>query len=248
MKRQHILKFLYSFLFLIVASMVQSQEKKAVDSIQKQKFQQRYGLRIGTDLYKLTRSSYDKNYTGIELVGDVRFSKDYYIAVELGNENITKQEVNLNFTTKGTYIKAGFDYNLHENWLNQENMIYVGMRYGISAMSQTLNSYRIYNSSPYFGQSQLITESQKFDGLSAQWIEVLAGLKTRVFNNIFVGFCFRGNILISNVAPNEFDNLYIPGFNRTYDGSFGVGFNYTVSYLIPVYKKKFKASKIVKKS
>ena len=32
--------------------------------------------------------------------------------------------------------------------------------------------------------------------------------------------------------------LYIPGFNRTYDGSFGVGFNYTVSYFIPIYKKK----------
>lgn len=247
MKPQHISKFLFSFLFLIVTFIIHSQEIKATDTIQKQKFPQRYGLRVGADLYKLTRSSYDKNYTGIELVGDIRFSKDYYIAVELGNENITKQEVNLNFTTKGSYIKAGFDYNLHENWLNQENMIYVGMRYGISSMSQTLNSYRIYNSSPYFGQSQLITDGVKFDGLSAQWIEVLAGIKTRVFNNIFVGFSFRGNVLISNVKPEGFDNLYVPGFNRTYNGSFGVGFNYTVSYLIPVYKKKFKKINLEKK-
>jgi hypothetical protein len=35
--------------------------------------------------------------------------------------------------------------------------------------------------------------------------------------------------------------LYIPGFNRTYDGDFGVGFNYTVSYFIPLYKKKVTA-------
>jgi hypothetical protein len=41
-----------------------------------------------------------------------------------------------------------------------------------------------------------------------------------------------------NNKPSGFDNLYIPGFNRTYDGSFGVGFNYTVSYFIPLYKKK----------
>ncbi len=247
MKRPRISKFLFSILLLIATITFQSQEKKATDTIVKPQYPQRYGIRVGADLFKLTRSFYDKNYTGIELVGDFRLLKDYYIAAELGNENITVQEDNLNFTTKGTYIKAGFDYNLHQNWLNQENMIYVGMRYGIAAMSQTLNSYKIYNSSPYFGQSQLITESQEFKGLSAQWIEVLAGIKTRVYNNIFVGFSFHGNILISNVKPEGFDNLYVPGFNRTYDGSFGVGFNYTVSYLIPIYKKKTKKVDIVKK-
>ena len=44
--------------------------------------------------------------------------------------------------------------------------------------------------------------------------------------------------LVSNKTPDNFDNLYIPGFNRTYNGDFGVGFNYTVSYFIPIYKKK----------
>ena len=45
-------------------------------------------------------------------------------------------------------------------------------------------------------------------------------------------------MLISNKQPDNFENLYIPGFNRTYNGNFGVGFNYSVSYLIPIYKKK----------
>jgi hypothetical protein len=45
------------------------------------------------------------------------------------------------------------------------------------------------------------------------------------------------NRLVSNKSRN-FDNLYIPGFNRTYDGDFGVGLNYTVSYFIPIFKKK----------
>jgi hypothetical protein len=49
--------------------------------------------------------------------------------------------------------------------------------------------------------------------------------------------------LISQKIPNNFDNLYIPGFNRTYDGAFGVGFNYTVSYFIPLYKATVKAKK-----
>ncbi len=40
------------------------------------------------------------------------------------------------------------------------------------------------------------------------------------------------------LPSQEFDNLYIPGFNRTYDFSeFGAGFGYGISYLIPIYKK-----------
>lgn len=247
MKRRHISKFLFSISLLIVTNSFHSQEKKEIDSVTTKQYPQRYGLRVGADLFKLSRSFYDPNYQGLELVGDFRFSKLYYIAAEIGNENITVQEDNLNFTTKGSYLKVGFDYNLHQNWLNQENMIYVGLRYGIAAMSQTRNSYRIYNASPYFGQSQLISDGLEFSGLSAQWAEVVAGIKTRLFNNVFVGFSFRGNILLLNNKPTGFDNLYITGYNRTYNGSFGVGFNYSVSYMLPVYKKKPKAARVVTK-
>ena len=83
-----------------------------------------------------------------------------------------------------------------------------------------------------------IESGEKFNGLSAQWIEVLVGVKAKVINNFYVGFSLRMNRLVSNKKPDGFDNLYIPGFNRTYDGSFGAGFNYTVSYFIPIYKKK----------
>ena len=244
MKPQRISKFLYSFCFLLLIMSSVAQEKINRDSIKKIKFPERYGVRFGIDLFKFSRGFYDKNYKGLELVGDYRLTKKYYLAAELGNENKTVQEDNLNFTTKGGYVKVGFDYNLHENWLNLENMIYVGMRYGAASFSQQLNSYKIYNSSPYFGQSQVIVSNQKFDGLSAQWLEVVAGIKTRVINNVFVGFSFKGNLLVSNVQPDEFSNLYIPGFNRTYDGSFGVGFNYSISYLLPLYKKKVSEQKV----
>ena len=48
---------------------------------------ERYGIRFGADISKLARSFYDKNYKGLELVGDYRLTKRHYIAVELGNEN-----------------------------------------------------------------------------------------------------------------------------------------------------------------
>lgn len=229
------LKYFFSIGLLFATLLLYSQEKKKDSVVPKI---ERYGLRVGIDLYKISRSFYDKNYTGLEIVGDFRIRKKYYLAGEIGNENKTTDDDQLNFTTKGTYFKIGFDYNAHENWLNLENMIYVGLRYGISSFSQQLNTYKIYNSDPYFEAGGSIDSGEKYSGLSAQWGEVVIGVKTKVFDNFFVGFSLRGNRLFSNKKPSEFDNLYIPGFNRTYNGNFGVGFNYTVSYLLPIYKKK----------
>ena len=37
---------------------------------------------------------------------------------------------------------------------------------------------------------------------------------------------------------NNYENLYIPGYNRTYDSSaFGGGFGFNLSYLVPIFKK-----------
>lgn len=204
---------------------------------------ERYGIRVGADLSKIARTIFDSDYQGLELVADYRLTKKYFLAGELGNENKTTNDDQINFTTKGTYFKVGFDYNVHENWLDLENIISIGLRYGVSTFSQQLNSYEVYNPNPYFGEIPDTQSGKNFGGLSAQWVEVVAGVKTRVFDNFFVGFSLRANRLVSNQKPGGFDNLYIPGFNRTYDGDFGVGFNYTVTYFIPIYKKKIAIAK-----
>lgn len=227
-------RFIFSLL-LLSSLLLQGQEKKADSVVIRTN---RYGLRVGVDLFKLSRSFYEKDYKGLELVGDYRLTKKYYLAGEIGNENKTVDDERLNFTTKGTYFRAGVDYNLYENWMDMENMVYLGMRYGVSSFSQTLNSYSIYNRNHYFGEDNVIESGEKFSGLSAQWLEVVLGVKAKVWNNFFVGFSLRANKLMANKKPANFDNLYIPGFHRTYDGDFGVGFNYTVSYFFPVYKTK----------
>ncbi|MBC7640831.1 MAG: hypothetical protein H7174_00600 [Flavobacterium sp.] len=238
---KHISKFIFSFLIVITSFSIQSQEKKETKIIKKDStivYPERYGVRFGVDLYKLTRSVYEKKYKGLEIVGDYRLTKNYFLATEIGNENKTTDDTRLNFTTKGSYIKLGFDYNSYENWLNMENMVYIGLRYGVSSFSQELNTFKTYNTNNYFGEAQSSFSGQKFDGLSAHWIEFVAGVKAKVVNNVFVGFSLRINYLVTEKSPENFANLYIPGFNRTNEGSFGVGFNYTVSYLLPFYKKK----------
>lgn len=239
------MKFISNFLFkacffITILGLAQNNQKP--DSISK--FPERYGLRFGLDISKLVRTAFDKNYKGLELVADYRFSKKIYFATEIGNENKTTNDTYLNFNTQGSYIKVGFDSNSYQNWLNMENLIHVGLRYGFSTFSQNLNSYKVYNTNTFFPESPVVNNNIKYNGLSAQWIEIATGMKAKVINNIFMGFSFRINYLLSEKQPDNFANLYIPGFNRTYDGKFGVGFNYTVSYFLPLYKKKFKSKKI----
>jgi hypothetical protein len=226
------LRFIFSLSLFCVSLLGNAQTKDTA----KVMYPERYGLRLGVDLHKIARSFYEKDYRGFEVVGDYRLTKRFYIAGEIGNEDKTIDDDRLNFTTKGTYFKVGFDYNSFENWLNMENMIYVGMRYGFSSFSQTLNSYTIYDPTNYYGENNVIS-GEKFSGLNASWVEVVGGIKAELFNNIYMGFSVRLNYLVSNKKPDGFDNLFIPGYNRTYDGKFGAGFNYTLSYFIPIYKK-----------
>ena len=238
---KHMLKYIFSLVFLLCFSVENNAQDKTKDTI---KIPQRYGLRVGVDLHRLTKSLYDDSYKGLEFVGDYRITKKFYIAVELGNEDKTSFNDNLNFTTKGTYFKVGFDYNTYENWLDMENMIFVGMRLGVGSFTQKLNSYNIYEPGNFYG-TNTVFPNQEFSGLSASWIEVISGLKAEVFSNLYIGFSLRLNYLVSNKEPEEFANLYIPGFNKTYEGSkFGAGFNYSVSYFIPFYKSKEKVKEI----
>jgi Domain of unknown function (DUF6048) len=232
---RHISRYFCSFLLLCSISVFAQEKPK--DTIAQPVKSDRYGIRVGVDLHRLSRSFYDDGFKGLEIVGDYRLTKKMYIAAELGNVDYTVHDAQLDFTTKGNYLKIGFDYNAYENWLDMENMIYVGLRYGISGFSQNLNSYKIYDNSGYFDEVTM-SPNTKYSGLTAHWIEVVGGVKAEVFDNLFIGFSFRLNNLISDKKPAGFDNLYLPGFNRTYDGKFGVGFNYTVSYFIPFYKKQ----------
>lgn len=208
---------------------------------------QKYGLRIGVDLSRPILSFTDDNYTGLEFVGDYRLTQNLYLAAELGNEKKTKQEDLYNFTTSGSYLKLGVDYNTYANWYGEQNSIFFGGRYAFSTFSQTLNNHQIYNSNRYWTSGNFAEGSSsvsEFDGLSASWLEFVFGTKVELFANIYLGASVRLGYLVSNKDPDNFQNLFIPGFNRVTEGSnFGVGYNYSLSYFIPLYKKAKKLQK-----
>lgn len=202
-------------------------------------YKQKYGLRLGGDFGRVIRSFVDKDYSGFEINGDYRLSKDVYLAGEIGTEERTIKTDFLDVTATGSYFKVGADFNSYTNWLDMQNMIYFGGRVGVSTFSQTLNQITIYDPNrDFFNEPFSQTPNQEFDGLSAIWAELIVGIKAELFTNLYMGLNMQLKSLITQDQPVDFENLYIPGFNRTYDsGSIGLGFGYTLSYLIPIYKK-----------
>ncbi|THD66513.1 hypothetical protein E7Z59_11975 [Robertkochia marina] len=237
------LRSITSILILLTTCMGFAQEAEIVSNTLSDDpvYYQKYGLRVGVDLSKPLRSALDENYEGLELVGDFRLSYKLYLAAELGTEEKTTLEDNFDFTTRGNYIKAGVEWNTYENWYGMHNIISVGLRGGFSTFSQTLNAYRIYTEDQYWNDNTEefpgVANLGEYDGLTAQWAEVVVGLKVEMFKNLYMGATVRLNYLINDTASDVFPNLYIPGFNKVTDGSqFGVGYNYTISYLIPIFK------------
>ena len=198
----------------------------------------RYGLRLGGDLGKIARTLIEEGYTGFEIQGDYRLTRNLYLAGEIGTEDKETETDYLTVNTTGSYFKAGVDYNFYTNWLDMDNLIYGGLRAGLSSFKQNLTSYTIYNTDQYWDNPYTNTDGPEFSGLSAIWTELIIGLKAEILRNLYMGINVQFKYLLTNDEPPNFENIYIPGYNRTYDsGRIGFGYGYNISYLVPIFKK-----------
>ena len=75
MKQPLIFLFTFSLIWLLGIETIHAQT--ATDTVT---YKERYGLRVGVDLSKPLRTLLDDNYSGLELLGDYRIYKNYYLA------------------------------------------------------------------------------------------------------------------------------------------------------------------------
>ena len=237
-------KYFISICLLFVFAENYSQEQKKDSIIPQEKdtviYKTNYGLRLGMDISRPLFSSLYSNYNGLEIVADYRIKKNVYIAAEIGFEEKTSIEDYSNSTSKGNYIRLGLNYNAYDNWLDMNNEIFVGYRYGFSLFNQTLNNYTTNVSDMENGSyfpAVLNTVGQASTSLNTHWSEFMIGIKAETLQNLFIGFSFSYKILMSVKDSENFMTLFSPGFNRIFESNTGFGINYTISYLIPFSKK-----------
>lgn len=259
MKQRHILKFIISCCFILFGYRSNSQEQKPKQNTKETElvaktstldmdsiviYKKNYGLRLGIDIVKPILSAVKTNYNGFEIVGDYRVKKNLYIAAEIGIAEQVKRRDTYAFTASGSYISAGVNWNTFKNWLEMDNEIYVGARYGFSLFDQTVDQFTIYQegteidgiSGPYFEPRSNFTP-RTYENLTAHWFGLLFGLKVETLKNLYLGAHIQFNFILNQTEPDNFQNLYIPGFNKVFSTGTGLGFGYTIAYRIPLYKR-----------
>ena len=196
----------------------------------------KYGIRAGIDLSKQIRMLTEE-YSGLSLYGDIKIKERLFIVAELGNDKKTIETENINSKLSGSYIKTGFNYNLYNNLPGLNNEIYVGLRYSQSLFKNELIDYSIYNKDRFWND-QRILEYKEFENLKSSWIEFVVGFNSEIKNNLFMGLSLRLNRMLKQDTPENFTNLFIPGFNKvTENNNFGTGITYSIIYQIPIIKK-----------
>ena len=240
MKKKQIYLFIIS-ICLSTNMLIGQRESNSNDTlIKKDKLLKINKIRLGFDLLKPVLSSSEGDNLNYEIVGDLQLTENIYLAGEYGLVDKVIEDENINFNSTGSFLRIGFDYNMFENWIGMDNSIYIGLRYGTSNFSSKILDYNVRNKDSYF--SNLVTnefQTIEYSNLSGNWIELLLGIKVETFKNVYLGLSLRLNKLLSDKKPDNFGNLFIPGFNKVTDeNTFGSGFNYTLTYSIPLKKRK----------
>ncbi|TAH21436.1 MAG: hypothetical protein EAZ08_03715 [Cytophagales bacterium] len=201
--------------------------------------------------------SYKYRYEGTV---DVGFAQNRFFAVfDYGYSRVERSRTGLNYTgfsydSQGSYFRLGADYNFMHRTFKDEVM-FVGFRYAAASFKHNFTYYgaseawgyrvpRLIESTATIVDDRFvgtITES----GLSANWLEIVLGLKVNVWKQFFMGYTARFMLLSKVKGENQLIANDLPGFGST-NKQGRVVLNYYISYRI-AFKTKAKIP-LLKKS
>ena len=182
------------------------------------------GLRIGVDAIALGYTFSNDNIDSRLFVADVDFYK-YFLVGEFGQYERTRDGANGLYHTKGSYWRLGADMNFfHDDPDN--SVLSLGLRYGTSFFSDelttTINDV-VYGSGP-------VTYQYQNNSISADWFELVAGLKVAVWK-FWLGYNARLKFGVDQFEDLSFRPYEIPGYGYGAEKDYWE-FNYYIMYRI----------------
>jgi hypothetical protein len=193
------------------------------------------GIRIGYDLSRSTLQYLQPERKAFEISGDFEIKQNYYLTAEYGQQIVDMKNPGYDYVSDGYYARMGLDYNFSKNKkdVNAYEMVFGGLRYGYANYSHQATN--IIFQSNYWG-TETLNSLPEFN-MNAHWFEVVAGVRGELFKNFFIGWSFRGRVMIWQKKDSAMYTYNIPGYGKGNKKS-QVGFNYSVYYRIPLYKTK----------
>lgn len=213
--------------------------KYVVDSIAVKQTEQTFfqGFTLSADvLGPILKASSD--YGVMEGALRLNLKNTYFPIVEAGYAicETTNEDTHISYKTKAPFLRAGLDINmLKDKW--QDNKLYIGARYGISAFSYDISGPA--KQDPIWGGSVPI-DFQEIS-TSAHWIELVAGVQVKIWRNFHMGWSVRFKSAINKGQTDYGTPYYIPGYGTTTSGTCW-GATYNLSFDLNWGKKKKKTT------
>ncbi len=191
-----------------------------------------FGPRFGIDLARFLYILADPSEIGVEVSVDFEIYKNIYPVIELGYNTISDSEELFDYTSGGSYGRAGVDYNfLSRKDRSVPHTMTLGFRYGMTVFTHSIENVVIPDD--YWGD--YLPEPYE-NSLTGHWLEIVGGLKTEVVPNLFLGWSLRYKFLINPDMDPVMVPTLIPGYG-TGGKSRTFGFSYSIFYKIPLFKK-----------
>jgi hypothetical protein len=191
-----------------------------------------YGPRIGVDLARFAYYFADPAEVGAEVSLDFEIYNNFFPVFEAGYSSLSDAVDETEYASGGAYARIGLDYNLLPvKDRSIHHSITVGFRYATSIFSHSAENITVPSS--YWGD--LVIETYE-NTLNGHWFELVGGVKAEVASNLFLGWSVRYRILLNPEMDPQVTPLLIPGYGRGTEDR-GFGFNYTISYKIPLIKR-----------
>jgi hypothetical protein len=191
------------------------------------------GLRLGVDLSRFSLYYFAPEREAYEFSGDFEVARDLYVVGEYGSEKISLEKPTFNYKSDGNYFRLGVDWNFLESENpNDYEMVYGGIRFGYASLYHSADNIII--SDPYWGSVASASTSEI--NYNAQWVEILTGIRAELFRNFFIGWSVRGRIRLTHSSDDILKPYIIPGYGNGIKKA-TIGFNFSIFYRIPLYKK-----------
>ncbi|WP_126244843.1 DUF6048 family protein [Chitinophaga rhizosphaerae] len=239
------LSSIFSACFLLIACCAVAQDKGAAAPQDKKKDSAKAlvvevpaGLRIGTDLSRIAMHFFQPYRTDATITLDARYRDRIFFASDISWNRTSHSDTLYNYKGNGMAISLGVNYNLLKKQVPKENfMLFAGMKYGFALFNYELPNYEVPGS--YWGDFRgSLASSTK----TAHWIEVSVGMKVEVLKNFYLGWSIQDRLLLTKkISKGDYPPMVIPGFGKGNKGNV-FDMQYTVSYLLPMWKVKQKMS------
>jgi len=223
------LKYIFSTCFLFLSFAGLAQEQTQQNQEEKKEPLHFYGIKAGINIGRFTDFVFKPERFSLEGSVDFNFGNKYFAVAEGGYSNTNLEKENYNYSSEGYFIKLGFDYNMLKKY--PTDFLGVGVRIGRSSFSQDANNVIIADS--HWGNIPINIPSEN---VSAYWLEGSFGLKTEIFENIYLGWSASIKLKLSGGDPG-FEPYNIPGYGNGIN-AINLGVNYYIYYQIPFNRKK----------